>query len=924
MIQLPELPQHAEPRLDGSELVLCATSRLAAELRRRYDARQAALGRHLWQPLDTCTPSQWLSRLAETAVLKCKDIPDELQNPVLGSFQERLLWERIIAQSLSEASAPLFDLGALATTAQDAHFLSVIWNISVGSTWATEECQHFKTWQEKFAAECASRRVMDTARYQRTVVRALETLDLTLPKQVVLAGFDRLSPLESRLCATLGQRGVALRNLYMETGASAPPRLVSYPDQRAECHAAAVWARAELGTSPNARIGIVVPNLAGMRDRLQDTLEDLLHPSCVRPAQTETAREFNFSLGKPLSALPIISTALDLLRLALRPDRFEQSFIGTLLTGPYWSANMGEMDDRSRLEAAMRTGLGWSTSLHKVLSFVRWQTDKAGLTLPRLMLHLDALITESTKLKKTHLPSVWANHFRAALTRTGWPGERTLSSHDYQARQAWFEELAALASLDPLLGTISAQEALARLTQLCRLHIFQPKTEGQPRIQVLGMLEASGMSFSHLWVMGMNDGAWPAPARPNPLLPAESQRVERVPNASAEVEVAFAHAIQARLLASASDVTVSWPRQDGDTILRPSPLLAPFLPGEDLAAPISSSWAAQSVTAAVVSRTESFEDALAPPVQEGEHVSGGTSLLRAQAICPAWGYFQYRLGAKKLETPVDGLDPTTRGSLVHTILEQLWTQLDTSQALHDLDESGQSGLVETCIDQVLDGYGQDRKHEPLNPRFKALERARLIKLLSAWLALERTRTEPFSVVACELESNVSIEGISARMIIDRIDRLADGRLLIIDYKTGKTIDFKNWASNRITEPQLPIYAALAQSDAGTVAGVAFAKVLLDGPEFVGISETEDLLPGVPALDSKKGNTLFPNQSFPDWPAVIEHWRRSIEAMAREVKAGDAAVRFASEKDLRYCDVLPILRLAERRAQWAEHLAGSAP
>ena len=44
-----------------------------------------------------------------------------------------------------------------------------------------------------------------------------------------------------------------------------------------------------------------------------------------------------------------------------------------------------------------------------------------------------------------------------------------------------------------------------------------------------------------------------------------------------------------------------------------------------------------------------------------------------------------------------------------------------------------------------------------------------------------------------------------------------------------------------------------------------------------------------------------------------HWRNRIAAVAREIREGDAAVRFADEKLLAYCEVLPLLRLPEVRA-----------
>ena len=43
---------------------------------------------------------------------------------------------------------------------------------------------------------------------------------------------------------------------------------------------------------------------------------------------------------------------------------------------------------------------------------------------------------------------------------------------------------------------------------------------------------------------------------------------------------------------------------------------------------------------------------------------------------------------------------------------------------------------------------------------------------------------------------------------------------------------------------------------------------------------------------------------------------------RELKAGEAAVKFDDEKLLAYCEVLPLLRLPERRLQFERGQAAS--
>ena len=476
------------------------------------------------------------------------------------------------------------------------------------------------------------------------------------------------------------------------------------------------------------------------------------------------------------------------------------------------------------------------------------------------------------------------------------------------------EELTKLGQLDPFLGQIDGSQALSQLARLCRDRIFQPQTEGQPPIQVLGLLEASGLVFDAVWVMGMVDSAWPPPARPNPLLSAQAQRRVDSPNASAAVQLTFAQSVHKDLMRSASEIVFSWPRMDGTSEQSPSPLLNELLPEERQEAPAIPHWISDALRAPNMHLAAPERDSFGPAVSDSERIRGGTWLLRAQAICPAWAFYQYRLGAGKLEEPVEGLDSRKRGTFLHDSLEHFWTAVHTSQALHAMSADQRRQAITLAVSHVLDVHDADPRQEPLKPRFRTLEGERLVRLIEGWLALELDREQPFSAIACERSVQVNIEGINVRMKIDRIDQLEDGQLLVIDYKTGATIDTKNWASERITEPQLPIYAAIAKAEEGPVAGVIFAKVLMKDPTWAGLAEHDKMLPKVTGLDSKAGRKLFAEADFPDWASVLTHWSERIYAITKEIKTGDAGVRFINQKDLQYCDVRPILRLSERQTQ----------
>lgn len=876
-------------------LTLCATTRLAQTLR-----GAVPVGQRVWRTRRTLTLAQWLAALAEEAGLSgVAELPT-----ALDPFAERLLWEKVITGSLTEA-APLFDIQGMAASAAEAQALCRIWKLKPGGVQLSDEARLFIGWQAEFERRCRADGWVDAAGLHRQLIGLIEAGHFALPGTVIFAGFDRFTPLERDLMVALNGRGVRVEQERMVFCEAPRQSVHACADLDAECARVVAWAQQYLADQPEARLGIVAPNLAGVRDRLEFLLDDVLHPALIRPDAAEYPRCFNFSLGRALADIPLIRVALELLALGGSRGKIEQGRLSALLLASGWSAAEAEADGRARLDAAVRRDLPYFTSLRAVLGLAERLSVAMPPLCPQSMASLSAFVAASEQAPRKLPPGRWAAVFRTALAAVGWPGDRPLSSHEYQARRAFGEVLDGFGRFDTLLGPLGWADAVRRLAQLCRQRLFQPETRGTPAIQVLGVLESAGLAFDALWVMGLNDDQWPPAPRPNPLLPAELLRAAGASHASAEVELDFARCVHARLSHAAPEVNYSYALADGNRLLRPSPLLA-RLPIQMLESPRLATVARQ-LAAAAGRAVDQLDDAAAPPVADGEKVSGGSWLLRAQAICPAWAYYQYRLGAEAMEVPVEGLDPAARGTLVHAALESFWRAVQTSTALAALSEAACRQAIEAAVDSAIQTFETERRMT-LPARFRGLESARLCKLLDIWLQLERQRAQAFAVVACEAPAEVEIEGIKVRMVVDRIDRLADGRQVIIDYKTGASIDTKNWAGQRLTEPQLPIYAALVNDE---VAAVVFAKVLLDKPAFAGIADEKEILPGVQGVGDDK-QKIFDPAEFPDWIAVITHWRERLHAVAGEVKAGVAGVSFADEKGLQYCEVLPLLRLPERR------------
>ena len=114
-----------------------------------------------------------------------------------------------------------------------------------------------------------------------------------------------------------------------------------------------------------------------------------------------------------------------------------------------------------------------------------------------------------------------------------------------------------------------------------------------------------------------------------------------------------------------------------------------------------------------------------------------------------------------------------------------------------------------------------------------MEARRLLRLAQDALDLELERSA-FEVVDFEREVLHEIGGQTIRLYIDRVDRLSDGGLAIIDYKTGK-VDPARWFGDRPEDPQLPLYAV----SAGEIPfAVVFAVIRGDECLFRGVVRGE--------------------------------------------------------------------------------------
>ena len=863
--------------LSHGATLLTATDRLARHL--RYDFEQAMVdaGNTVW-PTPAILPwGSWLRQMHQRLIDE-----DAVRSILLSPLQEQLIWHRVISES--EEGHALLRPQAAADAAASAYSLVRNWRLSpeqLGAG-ATGETEMFLQWVSRFESECGSENWLAQADLIGVVVDEIAEGSVHAPAHLILAGFDELTPAQGTLLSVLIEAGTRI-GILGDTGVQQHVLRFGALDRDTEIALSARWALSRLQANPEAKIGIVVPDLENRRPDIDRWFKKILHPETNLPGTTSRHPLFEFSLGKTLDSYPVVNDALTALGLMLGEQPLQE--IGRFLCSPFFTGGTQEWALRGALDARLRD-FGRAR-----LSFGRLHhvVTKSMPRLPKTEAAQASALTLIRVLPNKALPSEWANQFDRLLNALGWPGERGIDSDEFQTMTRFRELYLELVKLDLVCGQMTYPDAVSLLRRIAARSMFQPKSHNAP-VQVLGVLEAGGMRYDHLWVMSLDDSIWPPPATPHPLLPCHLQRRLGLPHASAERELVFADRLTERLRHVAPEVIFSHPLNDADRILRPSPLIMDEKELTEAQLKLAPMRADRDPADRV--RLETIVDAhIVPPPAT---LRGGTQLLAAQSICPFSAVAGYRLRAQPLSEPQLVPDGRFIGSTVHRALDLLWRELKDQSALLAMSSADLQAAVGTAVDTALAESAQTRP-DLYTRQYVVLERERLIAQLLSWLDVEGQRS-PFSVSRLEADETIDLEGLQLKVRADRIDVLEDGSVVVIDYKTAKLTQIQDWTEQRITQPQVPLYCI--SSEEAVAAGV-LGRLRTADCGFTGLTRDDGILPGIKAFNGTQG--------IASWPELQQHWCTALSELAREVRAGRAAAT-PSPDACRYCPFAALCRL----------------
>lgn len=829
--------------LESNGQIITASRRLARELRQARDAQELAAGKTAWPTPAIVFIGDWLRDL----LLEQDDAP-----VVIGAQASAVLWERCVATAMPEQ---LPGVPGVARQCRQAWVRLHDWGLDpdlVTSKISGGELALFADAAKLYRDILAGRNMVDDATLPGAVLHRLQA-GAALPRSINLQGFDRLTPVQDLLLAALREAGCKV-SVAVGRSTVAAVQLAQYADDAAQLRAAGSWARSQLLANNNLRIAIISADLDADSANAVRLVREGYAPGWQYGGDAHRAA-VNVSYGLRLREYPAIATALLVLRWTVGSLR--SADISILLR----SRNIGGSGQggQARLEQQLRWLPDRDWKLSSLLAM--FGSGDVGDETTEWLSNMRSLLLAADHLESPRALSHWAHTIDQILQDAGWPGNTSLQSREFQLINRWRELLNELARLDSIVGDTTFAEAINQLTSMAADTVFQPESAAG-ELQLLGVLEAAGMEFDKIWISGFDASRWPMNGTPLSYLSRKLQRERNMPDATPADSLLFSRRVLERLLSSANDVVVSWAQMDDGVEQLQSPLLddLPRTTPVDIADP---GWHAATLL---------NQDGLliagsgvVPAVGGGEKIHGGAYTVQRQATDPFSGFATGRLGVNDLPVFQIGLSPGMRGQILHEALHAFFSELPDQATIRAWSDEEVQHRAVAAIGPALSKY--QRQANPFLRTLIELEHARGVHLLGDLRKAELLR-EPYDIAALEQPLEFRSCGIQLRLRIDRIDQLADGRLLIIDYKTGTEKSLVDRKGD-LYDLQLMVYAL---AHGGEIGGLALMNV-----------------------DSRK-ISLRSSLSIADWPDVYAGWQRATETALNGIASGDARVNIDLSTD----------------------------
>lgn len=416
--------------------------------------------------------------------------------------------------------------------------------------------------------------------------------------------------------------------------------------------------------------------------------------------------------------------------------------------------------------------------------------------------------------KKALFKDLLACHIQTAELLAGTPqksGEQILWQGDDGEAAAQF--IADLYENAEVLGEIETKEYSGLLDALMTGVNVRPKFGGHPRLKILGPIEARLNRFDVTIIGEVNEGVWPKTASSDPWMSRPMKKDFGFPLPEKAVGIAALDFF--RLLCGEEVYLTRAERVQGTPMVKSRWWLRLETVLKALGQKVTDRelspygyWAKQ------LDKPATFIS-IKPPAPRPE-VRLRPNALSASAIekwmrDPYEIYARYILKLRRLEEVEEKLDFSDYGTIVHAVLQEFnnkYPEQLPKDARDELIRLGEAYFAENKVAQETRAFWW--------PNFE--------KSVDWFLQQEKEYRPQIARVNTEVSGALTIKtagrDFTLKAIADRVDVTKDGKINIIDYKTGKARKVREVCTGKA--PQLPIEGLIAEG--GGFAGIPAREV----------------------------------------------------------------------------------------------------
>jgi len=811
---------------------------------------------------------------------------------VLNGIEEKLLWESSIKQ-YKKSFFDLSNIENLSETAMQANRLIDQFNIgenTLKSEERSEEHAFFNAWRLLFKKYCSDKNVITFNNLLKISEEHIRNGDISIEHPICFVNFELTTPIEDSF--------IEACKTQVDIELFKAPQIEPYIESRVflneehESMQIVEWCKTQIEN--NQKILIVTPQLDQIIDRLTSMLDKTFHPETFTPSLSQEKRIYQFSLNTPLFHLSMVYLNLKLIELAARGTS-KISELKNILSHSGWSDGK-ELCQRYKLINHLERKRRGNLSVKDLIEMSEL-IEGLNNEIPFLRIHLNHIHASHHEWRTKRSPSEWIKTFEQYLKNIKSSLLAPKDSFEESIYETWNKTNETISSLDNLMGEISIQEMLDIFQYYLKKTTHQHKHQGNFKIDILGFHETTYENYDATWIMNLNEHHWPSPHQYNPFIPIKIQHDRHIN--THEKRHLNASKILDKFTHTSPFVTLSYAKKMGEEEIFPSPTLHDFVSSK-LLEDINFKFKKNEFNHEFI---EYIEDSTSTNIKVQQTVKSGIKLLEAQSICPAWAFYEFRLGARKIEEEdEENLTTRIRGNLFHKTLEQFWTENNSASLVRALNEKELAKKIQSITHKNI--AIEKKKYPRILPEFFNIEEIRLISYLEKWIQHELKRGD-FEVKETEKNIPIQLGCLNFNIKIDRIDEVNQNNI-VIDYKSGTTKTLNEWFLNLYGELQMPFYALFASNK--PIDAIAIGIINSPKPQWIGIGRDRGLLPGI-----KDAATI----EYQSWDDLIGFWKCRIDEASKSYESGNAAIKFSREKDMAYCLVKPILRLPERILQFEQ-------